>query len=155
MLKKICLLGIYTFSIYIYADSIDYEIALATVKKSFLIIKSTSNYNKAKQYAKKIAKTSHIKLDFKGLQFNKKIYLTQDKKTCKEYGYPCYFPRGRYDDGEYISIEHSNSYKHLKNGYYIVIAASGNKLDSSLEKIKKVVPDAYIKSDKVYMGCMH
>ena len=155
MFKKICFLVIYVFITFIHADSLDDEIALATIKKSFLIIKSTSNYNEAKQYAEEIAKTSHIKLDFRDLQFNKKSYLTQDKETCKEYGYPCYFPRGRYDDGEYISIEHSNSYRHLKNGYYIVIAASGSKLDSSLEKIKTKVPDAYIKSDEVYMGCMH
>ena len=155
MLKKIFAIGIYIFAVFIHADSVDNEIALATIKKSFLIIKSTSNYNEAKQYAEEIAKTSHIKLDFRDLQFHKKNYLTHNKETCKEYGYPCYFPRGRYDDGEYISIEHSNSYKHLKNGYYIVIAASGTHLESSLEKIKKVVPNAYIKSDKVYMGCMH
>jgi len=139
MLQKIFSIGIYIFAILIHADSVDDEIALATVKKSFLIIKSTSSYNEAKLYAEKIAKRSHIKLNLRGLQFNKKSYLTQDKETCKEYGYPCYFPRGRYDDGEYISIEHSNSYRNFKNGYYIVIAASGTQLDSSLAKIKKVV----------------
>ena len=158
MLKKISLMVVLLFSIFINAENIDNIIENATVTKKFLIIKSTTNYSEAKEYAKKIAKKSDIKLDLRGLSFNEKIHLTFDERFCTDDGmgeYPCYLPRGRYDDGEYISIEHSSSYSGFTNGYYIVMVASGEDIQSSLEKIKKIVSDAYVKSDEVYMGCIH
>ncbi len=58
-----------------------------------------------------------------------------------------------------MSIEYSNAYSEFTKGYYIVIAASGSKDDAEIKnafkKIKLRYRDAYIKSSKVYMGCMH
>ena len=158
MLKKISLVALLLFTVFIDANNIDNVIENATVTKKFLIIKSTSNYSEAKEYAEKIAKKSDTKLDLRGLSFNEKTHLSFDESLCTDDGmgeYPCYSPRGRYDDGEYISIEHSSSYANFTNGYYIVMVASGEDIQSSLEKIKKIVSDAYVKSDEVYMGCIH
>ena len=68
-------------------------------------------------------------------------------------------PRGQYDDGDYISVERGSDRPEFTNGYYLVIAGSGHnssgELDNRLEYAKGFYPDAYIKSIKVYMGCMH
>lgn len=127
------------------------------VKKEFLIAKSTTSYKEAKRYAQSLAKRLNIKLDLRGLRFHKKNFLTFSKQECEEntYYYPCYISRGRYDDGEYISIEHSNSYNEFRNGYYIVVVASGNDVSKSLRKIQRKLRDAYVKKASVYMGCLH
>ncbi len=81
--------------------------------------------------------------------------MSQKDCMADEVDYPCYVPRGRYDDGIYISIEYSNSYENFKDGYYIVIAASGDDVKEYLKPVKEVVKDAYVKSSKVYIGCLH
>lgn len=73
--------------------------------------------------------------------------------------YPCYVPRGHYEDGSYISIEYSSSFLGFTEGYYIVVAASyelGNaQTKPMLTKAKKIIKDAYVKQSKVYTGCIH
>ena len=120
----------------------------------FLIAKSTKDYNEAKREAINLSKKLNITLNLRDLQFNKKSFLSFDRKICEDnlYDYPCYMPRGRYDDGEYISIEHTNSYKDFKDGYYMIVVASGIDLDNILKKVKKSVKDVYIKSTNIYMG---
>jgi hypothetical protein len=68
-----------------------------------------------------------------------------------------YFPRGRGDDGRYLSIEYSNGYKEFAKGYYIVIAESGEKgsMKESLKDVKRYYKDSYLKKAKIYMGCLH
>ena len=150
-MKNLLLLILITLTLY----SND-EISQAMVKKEFLIGKSTSSYDEAKSFAIKISKSLNMKLDFRGLSFNKKSFLTFPRKDCDELSeYPCYFSRGRYDDGEYISIEHSSAYSEMKEGYYIVVLATDENVSKTLTKVKKEIPDAYIKSVDIYMGCMH
>jgi len=134
-------------------DSIEAQ----SVKKHFLIAKSTKSYTEAKAFARHLADMSHIKLDLRQMQYNKDIGLTQSASICGEsnFDYPCYWSRGRYDDGVYISIEYSDAYLGFSKGYYIVVVASGMYVKSTLKKIKPLVKDAYIKSTKIYMGCMH
>ena len=128
-------------------------------EKSFLIAKSTISYEEAKKISKEISKALGIGIDYRGLNFHKTIFLSLSKKECEESwgedAYPCYVARGRYDDGEYISIEHSNSYDEFTNGYYIVIVASGKGTSKTLKKVKKKYRDAYVKKAKVYMGCLY
>ena len=128
-----------------------------SVKKQFLIAKSTKSYKESKQFATNLAKKTGIRLNFRGLSYNKSIMLSESKKVCDDnnFEYPCYAARGRYDDGIYISIEHSGVYENFSNGYYIVMVASGKEATGILKQIKIVVKDAYIKTSKVYMGCMH
>jgi hypothetical protein len=128
-------------------------------KKSFVIIQSTKNYTAAKATANKAAKALKLKLDLRNLKPTKQSELTYSKKECEDNGfeYPCYVSRGRYDDGEYVSIEWSDAFNSFTKGYYIVIVYSGNKneANTALKKVKKVFADAYAKEDEVYMGCIH
>ena len=133
-------------------------IADQSVSKSFLIVKSTKSYIEAKNFAQNLAKKSDIKLDLRGLDYNKEIMLTYTDTECNKnnFGYPCYVARGRYDNGVYLSVESSDAYEGFTKGYYIVVAASMEKIDKSLlYRMKRYVPDAYVKHTSVYMGCIH
>ena len=155
MLKKIILL--LSLSTLLFSDSnITEEIISPYVKKEFLIVKSTTSYKEAKKYSENISKKLNIKIDFRGLSFHKKDFLSFSKEVCSEFGeVSCYLGRGRYDDGEYISIEHTNYYDEFTNGYYIVVVATGEDVSKSLKRVKKNISDAYVKSVEVYMGCIH
>jgi hypothetical protein len=129
------------------------------VKQSFLIILSTKNYTEAKKMAIEAVGKLKIKLDLRGLKPNKESGLTFTPKKCKEDGweFPAYISRGRYDAGEYVSIEYSDSFKGFARGYYIVTTASGeaDAVKATLTKVKKIYKNAYSKETDVYMGCMH
>ena len=142
----------------LYSEEID-----KTVKKEFIIVYSTTKYKEALNKCNEVNKKLNYNINFRGLEYNKEIGLSYSKEILedKENGgeeeiFPWYFPRGRNDDGEYISIEYSNGYKEFKKGYYIIIIASGDEgtLSAKLEKVKKYYKDAYIKRAKIYMGCM-
>lgn len=130
------------------------------VKKDFLILSSTKNYQMALTTAKAASFSTHIRLDLRGLSENKESGLSFSKQDCEkeELDFPSYYARGR-DDDVYISIEYSDAYREFAKGYYIVVAASGNKQEKEMQaaykKIKANYKDAYFKSSKVYMGCMH
>jgi hypothetical protein len=127
-------------------------------KKGMLILLSTKSYAAAKTLAQQAAGKLSLKLDLRGLVANKKSGLTYSRKDCKnEGGYPCYIARGRYDDGEFISIEYSNAIEGFAKGYYIVVAACGDETITKpvLAKAKKIYKDAYVKNTNVYIGCMH
>jgi len=128
-----------------------------SMRKSFLIAKSTKRYSEAKAFAKKLSQQSGIKTDFRGLVQNSVTGLSEVADVCRNEGfaYPCYIPRGRYDDGTYISVEYSNAYGGFSEGYYIVVVASGEIGKSVIKQIKAFVPDAYVKKSSVYMGCIH
>jgi hypothetical protein len=128
--------------------------------KYFAIIRSTTDYQEALTCARDAAKRLGWKLDLRGLSKNNETGLTFSKASCEEDGgtYPSYWPRGRYDDGEYVSIEYSSGYKEFRAGYYIVMIASGYEakdVKRALAAAKRHFPDAYIRSSKVYMGCIH
>jgi hypothetical protein len=131
------------------------------VKKDFLIILSTKDYKAALATAKQASSSMNIQLQLRGLAENKESGLTIPKEDCEKAGeeYPAYYARGRWDDGAYISIEYSDAYSGFSKGYYIVIAASGSKEEKEIQSVyKKIKPkykDAYFKSSKVYLGCMH
>lgn len=132
--------------------------AIPYIKKSFVIIKSTKNYTEAKTIAEKAAKLLKLTVNYRELKSNKKSGLTFSDSVCEnEGGYPCYIARGRYDDGNYTSIEWSNAYEKFSKGFYIVIVYGGNKSEAIIElkKAKKIFPGAYSKQANVYVGCMH
>jgi hypothetical protein len=132
---------------------------LAFTTKSFCIIKSTTSYEDAKKTAQEAARKYFIKLNLRNLTPVKGIGLTMPVSECEENGfeYPSYVARGRYDDGEYISIEYSNAFSGFAENYYIVIAASGSvkEVKNTLIKVKKTYKTAYLKKAKVYVGCIH
>ena len=131
------------------------------VKKSFVILKSTGSYDEAHRFSIAAAKALDARLDLRDLSPDKKVGLTFSRKACQhEIGsFPCYWPRGRFDDGVYVSIEYSNGYKGFKDGLYIIILANGGTEDenikSALRHARAVYPDAYVKTTAVYLGCVH
>jgi hypothetical protein len=129
------------------------------IKKAFVIVQSTKSYAAAKLTAEKAASQLHKKLDLRELQPNKKTGLTYTDSVCEnEGGYPCYISRGRYDNGDYVSIEWSNAFEGFVKGFYIVVISSGLDTagtNSVLKKAKKYFKDAYAKKAEIYVGCMH
>ena len=130
------------------------------VQKHFLIAASTKNYSEALKKAKYISKELNLKLDLRDLiTYKNNQGLTLEKPLCDEgrVDFPCYIERGNRDDGNYVSVEWSNSYQPFTPGYYLVVPSSqsdkNNELLTLLKKIKKFVPDAYIKSAWVFNGC--
>ncbi len=129
------------------------------VKKSFLIILSSKNYASAKKLAAEASSKLKLKLDLRGLKPNKESGLTFKNKECAENGweYPCYVSRGKYDDGEFVTIDYSNAFEGFAKGYYIVTTASGEAafIKNTLTKVKKLYKTAYVKQAEIYVGCMH
>ena len=80
-----------------------------------LIVRSTADYPEALRYAKKASATLRLKLDLRGLGPHDGIGLTSSQEDCEPSGgFPCYYPRGRLDDGAYVSIEYSSAFRELK-----------------------------------------
>jgi hypothetical protein len=156
-MKKIILLLIVSFTaIASFAQAEQMEAPYA--KKGMLILLSTKSYAAAIKLAQQAKSKLSLTMDLRGLKPNKKNGLTYSEADCEnEGGYPCYIARGRYDDGEFISIEYSNAIEGFAKGYYIVVAACGDKeiTAPALVKAKKEYKDAYVKNTSVYMGCMH
>ncbi len=144
-------------------DSIDAEYARSQlVEKFFIIIASTKSLEEAYDIARKAEHKTGFKFQDSRVEVDTvNGGLTFPPDTCKTSGfdYPCYVPRGRYDDGIYFSIESSNNYDGFTKDFYIIIAGSGSnendELKTTLTKIKRYYPDCYIKKSKIYMGCIH
>ncbi len=156
-MKKITILALICFAIMqLKAQEIS-----QTEKKGFVIISAGKNYDDIKKLAKKVAKKLNYKLDLRGLVPNKTEGLTLTKKTCEneELEFPLYVARGRYDDGNYVSIEYTNGYNGFTPDYYLIIVSSHvkgeTKLNKALKHVKTYYKSAYIKYADVYMGCMH
>ena len=157
-MKSIYLLGlIFTFN-NIFAQSQN-EQDSQYVRKHFLIILSSKNYQSAKTIAIEAARKLNLKLDLRGLKPNLKSGLSYSSKECEGNGwdYPCYVSRGRYDDGEFVTIDYSNAFDGFAKGFYIVTTASGDPslVKKALIKVKNIYRSAYIKKTDVFMGCMH
>jgi len=128
----------------------------ATAKKSYLILQSTTSYSAAMNTARRASEELGAKLNLRGYVFDFKAGLRATEACgCGEMHE--YTARGRYDDGNYVSIEHSSGIEGFEDGLYIVVAGSGdrNTLKPIEKKAQAFYPDAYIKDAEVYMGCMH
>ena len=131
------------------------------VRKSFVILKSTPSYAEARALAAAAAEQLAIRLDLRDLRPDGTMGLTFSQDACdNEFGeFPCYVPRGRWDDGVYVSVEHSSSYLGFDEGLYIVVLASGSPRDraigAALRRAKGQYPDAVVKTAPVYLGCIH
>ena len=129
--------------------------------KSFLIAASTTHYNEAREIAIAAAEVLDIPLKIDDTRPHDSTGLTHSKEICERewFSYPCYAARGRGDDSVFVSIEYSSAYYGFAEGLYIVILASGSRDDEYLQPLLKrargYIPDAYIKTTEVYLGCMH
>ena len=132
------------------------------VNKDFLVAASEKTYEGALAVARRLEKEAGIRLDLRGLTPNKETMLTITRKDCEENGWewPMYYARGRFDDGVYASIEHTSGYpESLTPGLFIVVAAHGNRKDKEMgeacRRVRSIIPSAYWKAVKIYVGCMH
>ncbi len=132
-----------------------------TEKKGFVIVAAGKNYNAIIKQAQSVSEKLNYKLDLRDLIQNDSIGLSFPKDSCEEHGfeYPAYIPRGRWDDGKYVSVEYTDAYTGFTPGYYIIVAASYSKDNAELKKalnfVKPYYKTAYIKYADVYMGCLH
>lgn len=127
------------------------------MSKSFLIISSTKSYGHALKRAQLACNKLGYTLDLRSMFEDRKNGGLTTNEVCgcgENHGY---FPRGRGDDGNYISIEYSDYFDGFSEGYYIVVVSSGNReeVDAVLPKVKEHYNDAYVKNAPVYLGCMH
>jgi hypothetical protein len=157
MIKKIVWLIFCCISVFARDTSIDEMLKQQSVEKEFLIVKTTKVYSDAKKFVIDFSKRSAITIDLRGVLYREDLGLTSKKEECIESGfsYPCYIARGRYDDGVYLSIEHSDAYEGFTKGYYVVIAASGEVDSETIGTVKEFIPDSYVKKSSIYMGCIH
>ncbi|MCG8318163.1 MAG: hypothetical protein MI921_01560, partial [Cytophagales bacterium] len=98
-----------------------------------------------------------VKIDLRGYDEDPEMGLTTLTPCCEFHNY---IPRGRYDGGDYISIELGEPYQAAEK--YVVIISSvamGGEAEKDLEKLlskaKKFYKDAHVKEVKVYIGCIH
>jgi hypothetical protein len=126
------------------------------INNSYLILLSTKSYSAAMYAAKQARAKLDLLINYRGYVFDFKEGL-KDTTACGCGEIHSYVPRGRFDDGNYVSIEHTNSFTEFPNGYYIVVAASGDrkKIKPTLAKANLFFADAYIKDAEVFIGCMH
>ena len=132
------------------------------VPVAFVILRSTPGYAEARRVAEHAAFQLGIPLNLRGLIYDAGHGLTWPKAECDKdplYPFPCYVARGRFDPGVYLSVERSDAYASFRPGYFVVIAASGEpgsaEVQASLTRVRAIYPDAYVKREKVYHGCMH
>lgn len=144
----------FLFLLFSFASSAQED--LATVSKGFTIVLSTKSYDAALKVAKEASEKLQIEFQERGNYPNPEGGLSNDE-ICECGESHGYLPRGRYDDGKYVSIEYSSSYSSFAEGYYIVIVNSGDRkeLEKNLPSVRDHFKNAYVKNDKVYVGCMH
>ena len=130
---------------------------------TFVIAASEKSYSQAVLKAAILAEKSGILFNTNRVNFAPKHRdtnggMTYSKSECENnnWGYPCYVSRGRWDEGSYITVEYSSAIQGFTPGLYVVIAASGHKdsLVPYFNTVKHFVPDAYMKTSSVYIGCM-
>src|SRR5262245_29462350 len=143
------------------AEDVDSGVVEMTVKKDLVIIASTKSYDAAKRVATSAAEKLSVPLDLRGLTYNQKAGLSLPEQECRDEfdTYPCYPPRGRWDDGVYVSVEHTSGYPSLTPGMYIVVVANSDHGSSTVREAlahaQVPYPDAYIRTVDVYLGCRH
>ena len=132
------------------------------VRKHFVILKATPSYAEARAVAVAAAERLAIRLDLRELVPDVSVGLTFSQDACaSEFGaFPCYVPRGRWDDGVYLSVEHSSSYEGFEEGLYVVMLASGSAPGSDDRRgpcaaRKASTPTLTVKTAPVYLGCIH
>ena len=137
------------------------EYSYPTQNVGYIYLFSTSDFTEAKQFA--IGAADKLSTDYDStLIYDMDLGLT-DTTTCGCGLRHGYIPRGRFDEGDYVSIELSESYEIDTPGNeiqrYIVVVASYPShvelLRDRIVNIRKVYPDARYFESEVYTGCMH
>lgn len=132
-----------------------------TVEKRFVVVAASPDHGAATRLARLAARRLGVALSRDELRPNLETGLTEPRAVCEASGfeYPCYVPRGREDDGVYVSVEHSDSYEGFGPGLYLVVVASGpsdsREVATALRRARSHYPGAYARTAPVYIGCLH
>jgi len=130
----------------------------AMVEKAFLLVSASKDWDTARSTASQAAQALALEIKVE-VEPHPTEGLSFDAKSCTDNGWehPCYVARGRYDDGEFVSVEWSSAYEGFTPGLYLVVVASGPEAEvkTHLEAAQEVYGDADIKKAKVYLGCIH
>lgn len=137
----------------------------AYVPQKVIILGSYKDYPRALKAAKEISSKTEVPFYTRGMIYDKKEGLIWPKDSEDEIYSGTYMVRRYNDDcgGEgqksCITIERSRFYQGMEPGYYILVGGIFSEKDPDVEKslrsFQSVVPDAYTKVSKVYMGCLH
>ena len=157
MKTKFLLLLLLAFSIKAFSqDKSDPEYETVYI----VIAGTSSDYNYLEDKSKNISKNTNISFDNGGMEFDQKRGMIVPDTSSDELYAGGYYPR-RFPE-ERISIEMLWYYKDGQNeetskDMIIITGIFGNKKDAEkqLDRIKELVPTAYIKKKQMYMGCMH
>lgn len=135
----------------------------AYVRQKVIILGSFKDYAAALKSAKEVSAQSGVPFATRGMVYDKKEGLIWPKGSDNEVNAGNYTVR-RYnnecDEGQStcITVERSRYYEGMEPGYYILVggiyAAESREADKPLKTFQKVVPSAYAKVSKVYMGCL-
>jgi hypothetical protein len=137
------------------------DVSSAIEEKAFVIVASTTSHSEAVKVAALAAQEFDWKVDLRGLSEDRTIGLTYSRAVCEEnsWDFPCYLPRGRFDDGVWVSVEYSSAYEGFPPGLYIVVAAGGEvanpAVPDTLDRVRERFPRALVQRATVYLGCLH
>jgi hypothetical protein len=143
-------------------DLVSGQIARYTRDKWLVILDAEHDFYSAKREAERISKLSRLPFSMQGMEFHRRRGLTLPDKGDGGLDAGGYIAR-RYDgDAEnphgYISIERSNGYPGLREGFYVVVGAicsSSRAPNAKLCRFQPFAPSAYIAKTQIYMGCIH
>lgn len=133
-------------------------VAEQTVTKYFLVIGTFRTFSGAERAASRLQLRTGLAHESEPLEvFAGQPSYAREVCDLNGWDYPCYVPRGRFDDGSYLSVEPSEGYTGMKPGYFVVIAASGSRDDVLAEQqaLGKRGVRSYVASSEVWLGCIH
>jgi hypothetical protein len=147
------------------ADEVDTEIPSEVRHKYLVILCAEREFSSAKQEAERVGMLSGVQFSMNGNVWdsNRGLILPDD---CGDPIYCGQYAARRYNELDltarnrvgYISVEKSEAYPHLQEGYYIALAAicdSPEEAKTELVKFSSFAPKAYIAKTEIYMGCIH
>ena len=141
-------------------DSIPSE-SSALQKCYFLILGKSKFYNKVYRQAQSISLASQTPFSLRNHIYDRKKGLILPENDPDEVYAGAYLERifhTDWNDNPYISIEKSDAYPNLIQGYYIIVAGIYSDVASAEKDLKRylsLAPQATIQQTEVYLGCRH
>ncbi len=133
----------------------------ALVEKEFVVLRAGAEYVPAVDRARSVASSLELHLDLRGLGPDAVDGLTLSPEECEEngWGHPCYVPRGRWDDGVWVSVELSNAFAGQEKREYLIVLAGAPPDDPMLEAVLSRARSGGLEPEtlraQVYLGCIH
>lgn len=133
-------------------------------ERKIIILASSKDYHQLVETAKTVSTKLGIPYSARGMIFDaSRGLILPDNHEDEAFAGSYYLRRYNADCGsgieECLSIEKSDEYKGFTPGLYVLVAgiyeANDPLLAQKLANAQKAVPDAYAKSTKIYLGCMH